>query len=99
MAEALLSGGTTTSDTTCSLPSACWIVLCLVAGSASAAGAAVLNNLNVLERSEFEQILYTNADGSVLVLTYLQPGTNATIVHDGRDTSIPWSRYIAVAAW
>jgi hypothetical protein len=60
---------------------------------------AVLNNLNVLKRSEFEQILYTNADGSVLVLTYLQPGTNATIVHDGRDTSIPWSRYIAVAAW
>ena len=26
---------------------------------------AVLNNLNVLKRSEFEQILYTNADGSV----------------------------------
>lgn len=60
---------------------------------------AVLNNLNARKRSEFEQILYTNADGSVLVLTYLQPGTNATIVHDGRDTSIPWSRYIAVAAW
>ena len=60
---------------------------------------AVLNNLNARERSDFEQILYTNADGSVLVLTYLQPGTNATIVHDGRGTSIPWSRYIAVAAW
>ena len=60
---------------------------------------AVLNNLNALKHSDFEQILYTNADGSVLVLTYLQPGTNATIVHDGRDTSIPWSRYIAVAAW
>jgi len=60
---------------------------------------AVLNNLNALKRSDFEQILYTDADGSVLVLTYLQPGTNATIVHDGRGTSIPWSRYIAVAAW
>jgi hypothetical protein len=60
---------------------------------------AVLSNLNALKRSDFEQILYTNADGSVLVLTYLQPGTNATIVHDGRETSIPWSRYIAVAAW
>ena len=60
---------------------------------------AVLNNLNALKRSDFEQILYTNADGSVLVLSYLQPGTNATIVHDGRDTSIPWSRNIAVAAW
>jgi hypothetical protein len=60
---------------------------------------AVLNNLNARKRSEFEQVLYTNADGSVLVLSYLRPGTNATIVHDGRDTSIPWSRYIAVAAW
>ena len=60
---------------------------------------AVLNNLNARKRSEFEQILYTSVGGSVLVLTYLQPGTNATIVHDGRDTSIPWSRYIAVAAW
>ena len=60
---------------------------------------AVLNNLNALKRSDFEQILYTNADGSVLVLTYQQPGTNATIVRDGRDTPIPWSRYIAVAAW
>ena len=51
---------------------------------------AVLNNLNVRKRSEFEQILYTNADGSVLVLTYLRPGTErATIVHDGRATSIP----------
>jgi hypothetical protein len=60
---------------------------------------AVLNNLNVRKRSEFEQILYTNADGSVLILTDLEPGMNATILHDGRDTSIPWSGYIAVAAW
>jgi hypothetical protein len=60
---------------------------------------SVLNNLNVLKRSEFEQILYTDADGNVLVLTCLQPGANATIVYDGRGTSIPWSRYIAVAAW
>lgn len=60
---------------------------------------AVLNNLDALKRSEFEQILYTSGDGSFLVVTYLQPGTNATIVHDGRDTSIPWSRDISVAAW
>lgn len=51
------------------------------------------------KRSEFEQVLYTNADGSVLILSYLRPGTNATIVHDGRAASIPWSRYIAAAAW
>jgi hypothetical protein len=60
---------------------------------------AVLDNLNALKRSEFEQILYTSNDGSVLVLSYLQPGTNATIVHDGRPTPIPWSPYISVAAW
>ena len=60
---------------------------------------AVLNNLNALKRSEFEQILYTSNDGRVLVLTYLQPGTNATIVRDGQSTPIPWSPSIAVAAW
>ena len=26
-------------------------------------------------------------------------GHQVTIVHDGRATSIPWSRYIADAAW
>ena len=60
---------------------------------------AVLNNLNARELDDFEQILYTSDDGSVLVLTYQQPGTNATIVHDGRSTPIPWSPHIAVAAW
>jgi hypothetical protein len=60
---------------------------------------AVLNNLNALKLNDVEQILYTSGDGRVLVLTYLRPGTNATIVHDGRSTPIPWSPYIAVAAW
>ena len=60
---------------------------------------AVLNNLNALKLNDFEQILYTSDDGSVLVLTYLRPGTNATIVHDGRSTPIRWSPYITVAAW
>jgi hypothetical protein len=60
---------------------------------------AVLNNLNALKLNNVEQILYTSDDGSVLVLTYLRPGTNATIVHDGRSTPIPWSPHIAVAAW
>lgn len=60
---------------------------------------AVLNNLNARNLGDFEQILYTNDDGSVLVLTYQRPGAKAAIVHDGRSTSIPWSPHIGVAAW
>ena len=60
---------------------------------------AVLNNLNARNLDDFEQILYTNDDGSVLVLTYQRPGAKAAIVHDGRSTPIPWSPYIGVAAW
>jgi hypothetical protein len=60
---------------------------------------AVVNTLNALNLSGYEQVLYTNASGSVLVVTYLRPGLNATILHDGRATPIPWSPYIGVAAW
>jgi len=60
---------------------------------------AVLNNLNARKLEDFEQILYTSYDGSVLVLTYQQPGAKAAIVHDGRSTFIPWSPSIGAAAW
>ena len=60
---------------------------------------AVLSNLNALKLGDFEQILYTSADGSVLVLTYQRPGAKAMIVHDGRSDPIPWSPSITVAAW
>ena len=60
---------------------------------------AVLNNLDARKLGDYEQILYTNADGSVLVLTYQQPGAKAAIVHDGRSTPIPWSPSIGAAAW
>ena len=60
---------------------------------------AVLNNLNARNLDDYEQILYTNDDGSVLVLTYQRPGAKAAIVHDGRSTLIPWSPHIGVAAW
>jgi len=60
---------------------------------------AVLNNLNARNLGDYEQILYTNDDGSVLVLTYQRPGAKAAIVHDGRSTLIPWSPHIGVAAW
>jgi len=52
-----------------------------------------------LNLNGYEQVLYTNASGSVLVVTYLRPGLNATILHDGHATPIPWSPYIGVAAW
>jgi hypothetical protein len=60
---------------------------------------AVLNNLDARKLNDYEQILYTNDDGSVLVLTYQRPGAKAAIVHDGRSTPIPWSPHIGVAAW
>jgi hypothetical protein len=60
---------------------------------------AVLNNLNARNLDDYEQILYTNDDGSVLVLTYQRPGAKAAIVQDGRSTPIPWSPHIGVAAW
>jgi hypothetical protein len=60
---------------------------------------AVLNNLDARQLDDFEQILYTSGDGSVLVLTYQQPGAKAAIVHDGRSTPIWWSPDIGVAAW
>jgi hypothetical protein len=60
---------------------------------------AVLNNLNARKLGDYEQILYTSADGRVLVLSYQRPGAKAAIVADGRPTPIPWSPYIGVAAW
>ena len=60
---------------------------------------AIVNNLDALKLNGYEQVLYTNATGSVLVLTYQRPGTNATILHNGRSTPLPWSPYIGVAAW
>jgi hypothetical protein len=61
---------------------------------------AILNNLNVLKlKNGYEQILYTNATGSELVITGLRPGRNASILQGGRSTPIPWSPSIYVAAW
>jgi hypothetical protein len=60
---------------------------------------AVLNNLNARKLGDYEQILYTSADGRILVLTYQRPGAKAAIVYDGRSTPIPWSPHIGVAAW
>jgi hypothetical protein len=50
-------------------------------------------------RRAFADGRVTSDNGRVLVLTYQRPGARATIVHDGRSTSIPWSPHITVAAW
>lgn len=67
--------------------------------TATGQATAILNDLNVLALNGYEQVLYTNATGSVLVVTFTRPGRNAMILHDGRYTPIPWSPYIGVAAW
>ena len=48
---------------------------------------------------DFELILYSNATGSVLVVSYAQPGTSAWILHGDTYTPIPWSPHTITAAW
>jgi hypothetical protein len=48
---------------------------------------------------DFELILYSNATGSVLVVSYAQPGTSAWILHGDTYTRIPWSPHTFTAAW
>jgi dipeptidyl aminopeptidase/acylaminoacyl peptidase len=48
---------------------------------------------------DFELILYANATGSVLVVSYAQPGTSAWILHGDTYTRIPWSPHTFTAAW
>jgi hypothetical protein len=67
--------------------------------AATGKATATLNNLDVLALNGYEQILYTNATGSILLLTSTRPGRNAAILDDGRYTPIPWSPGIGIAAW
>jgi hypothetical protein len=48
---------------------------------------------------DFERILYSNATGSVLVVSYAQPGTSAWILRGDTYTPIPWSPHTITAAW
>jgi hypothetical protein len=47
----------------------------------------------------YEQILYTNTTGNVLVVSYARPGNSAGILRDGTYTPIPWNTQTIVAAW
>ena len=59
----------------------------------------VLNDLNVLAGYQYEQVMYSNATGSVLVVSGVRTGMTAGILHGTRYTPIPWSRHIATAIW
>jgi hypothetical protein len=59
---------------------------------------AILNNL-AFAGSYQEQVMYTNATGSVLAVSYARPGMTAGILHGSRYTPIPWSGTIFTAAW
>ena len=58
---------------------------------------AILNNLKVV--GNYEQVLYTNPTGNVLVVTYARPGMSAGVLHGDTYTPIPWNPQIATAAW
>jgi hypothetical protein len=47
----------------------------------------------------YEQILYTNTTGHVLVVSWARPGNSAGILRDGTYTPIPWNQQTIAAAW
>jgi hypothetical protein len=50
-------------------------------------------------KSGYSEILWTNASGSVLVVSLVTKGNSMGIFHGSTYTPIPWSRTIATAAW
>jgi hypothetical protein len=60
---------------------------------------ADLNNLNVFKYRGYEQVLYTNATGSVLIVSFLRPGLSVGILHGGSYTPLPWNLHTQTAAW
>jgi hypothetical protein len=48
---------------------------------------------------DFDWILYSNATGSVLVVSYAQRVTSAWILHGDTYTPIPWNPLTITAAW
>ena len=59
----------------------------------------VLNDLNILAGYQYEQVMYTNATGSVLVVSGARKGKTAGILRGDRYTPIPWDRQIVTAIW
>ncbi len=50
-------------------------------------------------KSGYSEILWTNASGSVLVVSLVAKGNSMGIFHGDTYTPIPWSSTIATAAW
>jgi hypothetical protein len=59
----------------------------------------VLNDLNILAGYQYEQVMYSNASGSVLVVSGARKGMTAGILRGQRYTPIPWDPHIATAIW
>ena len=59
---------------------------------------AILNDLAFAGFHQ-EQVMYTNATGSVLAVSYARPGMTAGILHGRGYTPIPWTAKIFTAAW
>jgi hypothetical protein len=59
----------------------------------------VVNDLNILAGYQYEQVMYSNASGSVLVVSGARKGWTAGILRGDRYTPIPWDRHIATAIW
>jgi hypothetical protein len=59
----------------------------------------VVNDLNILAGYQYEQVMYSNASGSVLVVSGVRKGKTAGILRGDRYTPIPWDRHIVTAIW
>ena len=59
----------------------------------------VVNDLNILAGYQYEQVMYSSATGSVLVVSGARKGMTAGILRGDRYTPIPWDRHIATAIW
>ena len=59
----------------------------------------VLNDRNTTGGYWYEQVMYTNATGSVLVVTGVRKGNTAGILRGDAYTPIPWSAHTVTAVW
>ena len=59
----------------------------------------VLNDRDTLGGYWYEQVMYTNATGSVLVVTGVRKGNTAGILRGDVYTPIPWSASTVTAVW